>query len=705
MGTSGAVSATYGYAFAALTYTAFALHLFRTEALSKISASRLARAGFVFAIVSSALWGWSSVMAQFAPGRAISIASTLFDLFRYAAWLLFLLAVLGPRFDASRQRTTTWLSLIAVGLLVVAVVALILKQASPALYRPIASYAFVGALALPLLGLILVEQLFRNVPVDSRWSAKPLCLGLVCVFAFDLYLYSEAVLAGKFDDDALSVRGVIHSLAVPLLLVASRRESNWLRRLNVSRTAAFHSATTVLAGVYLLLISAIGYYVRYFGGEWGPALQLGLLFVALILLSIFVLSGAMRAKLRVLVGKHFFAYRYDYRQEWLRFTATLSSNSSPQEVGNLVIRGLADMLESPAGALWSRTQDGRELVQTAHWNMPPMATKEMLDSTFATFLREKGWIVSIDEYRAQPQRYAPLVLPAWILEAPSVWLVIPLLVADDLIGFVVLARARASFDVNWEVTDLLKTASRQAAGFLAQMHATEALLEVRKFDAFNRMSAFVVHDLKNIVTQLSLMMKNAKRLRDNPEFQEDMLMTVENSLEKMRQLMLQLREGETPPGGVRGVDLAQMARSMQALAAGRGRQLEVETSGRVVARGHEARIERVLGHMIQNALDATAPTGRVWLKFERVGSGAKVEVGDTGHGMSPDFVRDRLFKPFHTTKESGMGIGAYESYQYIRELGGQISVDSQLDEGTRVTILLPLFEAQQESDLHTVSHR
>jgi signal transduction histidine kinase len=128
-------------------------------------------------------------------------------------------------------------------------------------------------------------------------------------------------------------------------------------------------------------------------------------------------------------------------------------------------------------------------------------------------------------------------------------------VGNDMIGFVVLASARANIDVNWEVNDLLKTAGRQAASFLSQMQATEALLEVRKFDAFNRMSAFVVHDLKNIVTQLSLMLKNAKRLHANPEFQQDMLMTVENSLDRMRQLMLQLREGATPPGTVVGVDL------------------------------------------------------------------------------------------------------------------------------------------------------
>jgi putative PEP-CTERM system histidine kinase len=223
---------------------------------------------------------------------------------------------------------------------------------------------------------------------------------------------------------------------------------------------------------------------------------------------------------------------------------------------------------------------------------------------------------------------------------------------------------------------------------------------VRKFDAFNRMSAFVVHDLKNIVTQLSLMMQNAKRLHANPEFQQDMLMTVENSLEKMRQLMAQLREGTTPAGLPFGVDLGGVLRRIEAVANGRGRQLTVRSAERVVARGHEERLERVIGHVVQNALDATDPSGTVAVELDKLGGQARIVVSDTGHGMTHEFVRDRLFKPFQTTKPTGMGIGAYESFQYVQELGGKISVDSTPGQGTRVTLLVPLFEAQTESDLH-----
>jgi len=176
-------------------------------------------------------------------------------------------------------------------------------------------------------------------------------------------------------------------------------------------------------------------------------------------------------------------------------------------------------------------------------------------------------------------------------------------------------------------------------------------------------------------------------------------MTVENSLERMRQLMAQLREGTTPAGATFGVDLAGVVRRIESVALGRGRRVDVQVSETVTARGHEERLERIIGHVVQNALDATDPSGQVWLRVDRLGGQARIEIGDTGQGMSPEFVRDRLFKPFQTTKPTGMGIGAYESFQYVQELGGKISVQSEPDKGTQVTMLVPIFDARTESDL------
>ncbi|HQO28336.1 MAG TPA: PEP-CTERM system histidine kinase PrsK [Accumulibacter sp.] len=646
------------------------------------------------AVGVTALWGMVALGFAF-TGYLYFLASTLLvDVLRFGGWYLFLLLLLRPDEATAENssRRPLWLGKIAILLVSVAFVSQLLTVLGVDFFVPPARMALFASLAMSVFGLVLIEQLFRNVSPDFRWSIKPLCLGLGAAFLFDLYLYSDALLFNKVDLDAFSIRGFAHAIGLPLIALSAIRSNGWKRKLVMSKQVAMQSATLVLVGIYLLFMASAGYYVRFFGGEWGRALQMALLFTALLFLAVLAFSGSMRARMRVQVGKHFFSYRYDYRDEWLRFTQTLSSQGGFAGMGKHVVRGLANMVESPGGALWLKDPSGRFFAQAAFWNMPASAATEDDGSSLCKFLSESGWVINLEEYRSLPRRYDGLQLPSWLVEVPNAWLVVPLTTGSELIAFVVLATARTKIDVNWEVNDLLKTAARQAGAFLGQMQASEALLDVRKFDSFNRMSAFVVHDLKNIIAQLSLMLKNAERHRGNPEFQEDMLMTVEHSVERMRQLMLQLREGATPLDGPRGIDLSDVVRRIQTAKSSQGREVEIAIEERLVARGHEDRIERVIGHLVQNALDATEKNGRVWVRVARQTAYALVEVGDTGHGMSPEFIRERLFKPFQTTKPTGMGIGAYESFQYVHELGGRLSVESTVDVGTKVNLLLPLYE-------------
>lgn len=686
---------------ALLAYGGFGVYFAQRLLRGSLPVTRVATV-FLAALVLSAAWAGAllaeglSHWSNRPPGW---MAATL-DLLRVACWYAFMLMLL-PR--PRRGGALGWLRPLAVVVLLVALLVIYAADKLPdgALARP---QAF-AALAMAVLGLTLVEQMLRNASGDARWNAKPVCLGLGAIFVFDLFINSQAALFERFDGDAVSVRALVHAAAVPLLYVASRRHADWLGKLHVSRAAVFHSATLLLVGGYLLMVAAVGYYVRYTSGDWGRALSVALVFVALVGLALLVASGSMRSRLRVYISKNFFSYRYDYREEWLRFTQLLSGSTESQHLSETVVKALANLVESPSGMLWMQRAPGSDFLQAARWNLPQQAGSEARDGSLARFWQQRAWIVDIDEWRARREAYPELELPGWLLDDERCWLLVPLLVREALIGFVVLGRPRAVVELNWEVRDLLRTAASQASGYLDQAQATEALLEARKFDAFNRMSAFVVHDLKNIVTQLSLMMKNAKRLRDNPEFQQDMLDTVENSLEKMRQLMLQLREGDKPHGVTSGVDLEQIARGLASAAASKGRVLELTLQPGVSTRGHPERVERVLGHVVQNAFDATPPGGRVHLTLDAQGSQARVRVEDTGCGMTEDFIQNRLFKPFQTTKASGMGIGAHESYQYVHELGGKISVQSEVNRGTTVTLLLPLFHAQAGAPLAALDVR
>lgn len=637
--------------------------------------------------------GLSAIWAVLWDARAFSIHFDGFSLgldwLRQVAWMAWLSHALG----LWHRQAKAWLGLrSAVPLMLLAAA---LAMASPQ-WRLLSrewlavAPAYAG-LGLAVLGLVLLEQLYRNTSEDQRWNLKPICLGLATMYGFDLYLYSEAVLLRGQAEEALALRPMAHALGLPLLALGMLRSTRLVRRLELSRDAVFHSAALLLAGTYLLVVAALGYWLRLTGGQWGLALQLLLLVGSALLLGVLLMSGAMRARLRVWLSKHFLRYRYDYRQEWLRFTAALADRASEGDPARAAVRALANLVESPGGALWHGTAD--QQLQVAHWNFERPASREPTQSPFVQALASKKWIVDLNAERRSPSGVVPV--PEWLLADADAWLVIPLLSDARLVGWVVLAQPRTPFPLNWEVLDLLRSAASQAAGYLAMQQALEQLLEARKFEAFNRMSAFVVHDLKNIVTQLSLMMRNAKRHGDNPEFRQDMLETVDNAVEKMRQLMTQLREGERPAGITSGVPLQAIAHRLQATASQRGRRLELELHEALSTRGHEQRVERVIGHAVQNAFDASQEHQPVVLRLERLGSYAKLQVKDEGCGMSESFVRERLFKPFQSTKEQGMGIGAYESLQYVQELGGKMEVQSDPGQGTCITFLLPLFHSHQ----------
>lgn len=682
--------AVWSYGIAALAFGAFAVQLLVSRR------GRQQRAVLLLAAIAlSAGWAVAATAFSLTGDRLSWRLAHVLDAFRVVAVLAFVVAVTthaGAAGATSRPARRAY-ALLA---LLLALDVFGAAPPAPASSRGDAAttFAFTLLLLRSIVGLALVEQLYRRTQPGWRWNVRPLCLAFGGIFLYDLVLYSDGLLHRGLDSDLWSGRGFVNALVIPLLGLAAARNREWNLAVSVSRALIAGSTALTASGVYLLAVAAAGYYVRYLGGSWGRALEIVLLFGALLLLALVGFSGTFRAKLRVLVSKHFFAYRYDYREEWLKFTRLLSegtANTTP----TLCIQALAELVESPAGALWvKRGEQG--FVPAAHVNFAAATAVEPADGPLATYLARTGWVLDLNEFRAAPSRYAGLAPPEWLTALPTAWLVVPLPVGETLIGFVVLGQPRVRIELNWEVIDLLKTAGRQAGSYLAMLQASEALLEARKFDAFNRMSAFVVHDLKNLVAQLQLLLKNAERHRDNPQFQSDMLATVEHVVGRMNHLMTQLRAA-TPVASPQPVDLSTVVRrAVAARGAGSG-AVELDLDLAVSALGHPDRLERVVGHLVQNAFDAVGDNPRVRIRVFREGNEAVVEVSDNGVGMTPEFIRERLFRPFQTTKQMGMGIGAYESLQYVTALGGRIAVDSAPGAGTTMRVFLPLTGVAQQA--------
>ncbi len=642
------------------------------------------------AVLVQALWAVTLALV-IVPYPAALAAASLVEAARSLVWIVLLLQLLGarptaPAGDDPLERTRRF-AFVLVALLAAASVGADFLDTRTQL-------AFTIKTLLAVTGLVCLEQVYRNTGAEHRWSLKFLAIALAAMFSFDLLLYSDAMLFSQINPAWWVARGFASALLVPLIAIAAARNPQWKLDINISRSVVFHSAALFGAGAYLLLFAAVGYYVRFFGGEWGAIAQTLVLFAAAIGLLVVLMSGTVRARLRVFLSKHFFSYRFDYREQWLRLTSALSTHDAQapeHDLGHRALRALAHAVESRGGALWLRDGDTLHCAATINYRGPRDALPA--SEPLVAFLAEREWVVEIDEWRRHRDRYDGLVLPAAFDAHESGWLVVPLMLERALLGLVLLERPLAPLVLDWEVRDLLKAAARQAASYLGVQRAVEQLVQAQQFESFNRMSAFVVHDLKNLVAQLSLMVRNAQHHRDNPEFQSDMLATVENVIERMQGLLLQLRAGARPVEQPAPVGLAGVLE--QAVGRRRGLQpeptLEIDASiaqRSVVA--HRDRLERVIGHLLQNAADASTASGIIRVRARAESGEARIDVEDNGAGMSEEFVRTRLFRPFSSTKAHGMGIGTFESREYVRELGGSLEVDSREGAGTTFRIRLPL---------------
>jgi len=636
---------------------------------------------------------WAAVMALGASStiEIWPVLVLLTDLFRDLAWLVFLWLVLWMGHTTAGTSHLSLLRLAGIVLLTVLLAQMGLLLVIP--LSDIIQWVLAGKVMLTIGALVLIEHLYRSTAADKRWAVKYLCLAAGALFIYDFILFSDALLFVGINQTLWDARGYVNALVVPLIAVSAARNPHWSLDVYVSRGVVLHGSALVLAGGYLLLMAAAGFYLRRFGGEWGAVLQAVFLFAAGLLLVALLVSGQLRASVKVFLSKHFFNYRYDYREEWLRFIHTLAASDEP--LPERVIRAVGGIVESPGGQLWL-SDGGRQYVADARLNWPDREPPVLShDSQLIAYLRDSQWVIDLDEYRQNPERYTGLELPEWISQESRLWIIVPLMHEETLLGFLLMAHSRAGHSINWEDRDLLKTAGRQAASHLAQMQTLQALAEARQFEAFNRLSAYVIHDLKNLVAQLSLVVSNARRHSDNPAFLKDAIGTVENAVNRMNRLMQQLRSG-AQVAGAQPLDLVALADEAVSNAADRSPAPRFTLPTEPVwVLAERDRLLSVLHHLIQNAQEATPATGEVILSVWCDREQACLEVTDTGKGMDRAFVRDRLFRPFDSTKGlTGMGIGVYESREFLRALGGELEVRSEPGHGSTFRLLLPRYEPE-----------
>ena len=636
----------------------------------------------LFAAASLATAAWAAMVAAMSFLPVAPLAFVL-DLLRPALWLVFILHLYRRAALGGRHPTQVYLLLGFIAALAVGAILLTGTSAGGA-------YSLRNVWVMVLMGLaistiLVIENLYLSTREEVRWHVNLPCIALGALATYDAILAGDTLLFRGLSPLLFNGRPIAIGVVMPLLALAvSRNRRNWEADLRITRAAAVHTASLVMAGLFLLGLVGAGQAFRYFGGDWSGVAEIAIMFGGLVGVTVLATSRSARSRLRFLLIDHFFANRYDYRREWMRCITTLSATEGYIALHARVIRALADIVDSPGGLLFVR--EGEAGFEWAgSWSMPAATVSIPADDPIVTGLRGGEWIVEMADL---PPREG----------LPSAWIATPLNHGGALIGFILLAPPRAPFGLDREVFDLLRVVGRQVATVVAEQRAAEVLMQTRQLHEYSKRFAFVAHDIKNVSTQLTLVLSNAEVHMENPEFQHDMLATIRAAVAKIGALIKRLEAPDSPVAQA----VVQPAGRIAAIIANTGRatgmEIRFDNAGPDIGVAMAAAsLDAVVTHLLNNAIEATrtahpadAPPVQITLRHE--GRRTLIDITDEGPGMTPDFVRDGLFRPFRTSKPGGSGIGAYQARELLREAGGDLVVITRPGAGTTMRVLLPAVE-------------
>ncbi|OYW44599.1 MAG: hypothetical protein B7Z33_12360 [Sphingomonadales bacterium 12-68-11] len=643
------------------------------------------------ALALTAGWALAAAMlgtAEPATGALLALANL--------AWLATLHRLFA---HDERDKNVVPVRLVILALAFVALLMLALAGAQQ-LFADVAAAALVVRQFAALLGvlfsvgaLVLVHNLYAGAAQQTRQTLRWPAAALATMWLYDLTLATVIYLRPAAWTALADLRGAAMLPVMAMLAFGLLRHST-AKPFGPSRSFAFQSVSLLVIGAYVLVTVLVSQALAYAQSELAAFVQVGFLALAGAAAIAVLPSRRVRGWLQVTLTKHLFKHRYDYRAEWLRFTATIGrAGHGAAPLRERIVQAIADITDSPSGLLLTPHEDGG-LALAARWQWPGIdVPAEAINTAGARFFEESQFIIDLDDLRRERADGIPAAAyPAWLLEAPDAWAMVPLRHFERLVGLVVLALPAAARRLDWEDFDVLRVVGRQLASYLAEQASQDALGEAQRFDEFNRRIAFVMHDIKNLASQLTLLARNAEKHADNPAFRADMLLTLRNSADKLQALLDRLgRYGHqsVQPHPVKTTDvLATIARHFVA----RPELVAIERMPTTVLADREA-LEQALVHLVQNALEAGEPGSPVFLDVRDEGPWAIFEVIDSGCGMSPEFVRTRLFKPFHSAKPDGFGIGAFEARELVRAMGGRLDVESREGLGTRFSLRLPLADA------------
>jgi len=541
-----------------------------------------------------------------------------------------------------------------------------------------------------------MERVFRGTIGHLRWQIKFMVLGLGSLFAIRIYTTTQTLLLRSrdpgfelFNMGALIVAGV-------LILRSLHRMKLLTLDVYLSHSLLYNSFTILLVGIYLLVVGFASQLIAYFDGGLSFHLNFFFIFLALVVLSILLVSDRIRSKLRHFIAFHLRRPQYDYRKEWEFFTKGITPLTELKDLGNTVAKMVAETLHVLSVTVWIVNETGDRLVpcgSTAHSmrNTPDLQLSSGATLEIIRHMKDDEMPVNLADAKSGWASELMKSDPDYSGKTRIQW-AFPLNARGEFLGLMSVGERISDIPFSAEDLDLLKTISFQLAGSLLNIKLAEQVRQAKEKEAFQTVSAFMMHDLKNLASKLSLTMENFTRHFDNPEFQKDALNVISQSVKKINSMCsnlsllsqkIELNRAET--------DLNQLVSSVLATLDGCLKvpliqdlkplpQLLIDSE----------QIQKVLTNLILNANEAITNGGEIQVATEQSHGWIVLMVKDSGCGMSREFMEQRLFRPFQTTKKQGMGIGLFHSRAIVEAHGGRIEVESEEGKGTTFRVFLPL---------------
>jgi putative PEP-CTERM system histidine kinase len=537
-----------------------------------------------------------------------------------------------------------------------------------------------------ILTLASIEQLLRHMDETLRWALKFLLIGIAFSYAVIIYIVSKILLyppkSALISEDSLLLYPVIFLVSCCLIGISWRRSTGH-SKLVVSHGMIYSSITLLSVGVYLILSSLVARWASGLG-YWGIPAEAFFFLIAVLFLAVMLLGTGFRHKVRNWIRRYLLAGSYDYRKFWLEATERVQSMVDPQ----VAAEALADIVHRALGAIditiWVRLWNPNRLKLLSIFgslsNIQESESQQVMEEIFQL----SGPVSKVELLQLQGMGST-----IRFMENTQSTLLVPLISSNRLVGAMTVGPDRSGQSYQWEAREFLSVIGGHAAGEFHKSDLLTTLVAAKEKEAFNTFSTFVLHDLKNFASTLSLIAKNAVKFQNNPEFQKDSFDSIYETAEKMKRLCNSLRSfsDNTGTNCRKPEDLNIIIRTaVDKQNIGMSGQVHLELTDLPQVVLDKDAISSVLQNLLLNAQQAITSDGTIWVRTTVHDGVVELSVTDNGKGMSKEFLKQELFLPFHTTKSDGLGIGLFQTKRIIEAHNGRIRVESEAGKGTTVII-------------------